>query len=104
MFVRASTIVADPAKADEGSRFYAEQMVPAIREQPGFLGAVLMADRATGKSLGLTFWETREAMAASEEAANQLRNQGVSQTEGQAPTVERFEVLYYGAPESAATR
>jgi len=99
MFVRASTITADPSKADEGTRFYRDQMVPAIKETPGFLGALLLIDRPTGKSLGLTFWETQEALKASEDAANKLRSQGVSQVDAQPPTVERFEVAYYGVPE-----
>ncbi|HEY8951263.1 MAG TPA: hypothetical protein VIP78_01705 [Candidatus Dormibacteraeota bacterium] len=104
MFVRASTVISDPSKADDTARFYTEQMVPAIKEQPGFLGALLMTDRATGKSLGLTFWETKEALQASEDAANKLRSQGVSLTEAQPPTVERFEVAYYGVPEPSAAR
>ncbi len=104
MFVRASTLSGDPSKADDGTRFYIEQMVPAIREQPGFLGALLMTDRATGKSLGLTFWETTEALQASEDAANKLRGQGVSLTDAAPPTVERFEVAYYGVPAPGAAR
>ena len=105
MFVRASTINGDPAKADEGTRFYTEQMVPAIKEVPGFLGALLLTDRATGKSLGLTFWETQEALRASEEAANQWRAQGASQASAlTAPVVERFEVVYYGVPEPSAVK
>lgn len=105
MYVRASTIVADPAKADEGTKYYSEQMVPSIQHQPGFMGALLLIDRETGKSLGLTFWEDQEALKASEEAANQLRSKGASQVDSPAPpTVERFEVAFYGVPEPGAVR
>jgi heme-degrading monooxygenase HmoA len=104
MFVRASTVIADPSKADDATRFYTDQMVPAIKETPGFVGALLMIDRATGKSLGLTFWDTKDALQASEDTANKLRSQGVSQVEAQPPTVERFEVAYYGVPEPSAAK
>jgi heme-degrading monooxygenase HmoA len=80
-------------------------MVPAIKETPGFLGALLMIDRATGKSLGLTFWETKDALQASEEAANNLRSQGASQANASTPpTAERFEVAYYGVPEPSVAQ
>jgi heme-degrading monooxygenase HmoA len=105
MFVRTSTITGDPAKADESTRFYTEQMIPAIKEEPGFLGALLVTDRATGKSLGLTFWETREALQASEEAANKWRAQGATKASASTtPVVERFEVVYYGVPEPSAAK
>jgi heme-degrading monooxygenase HmoA len=105
MFVRTSTITGDPAKADEGTRFYSEQMIPAVKEEPGFLGALLLTDRATGKSLGLTFWETQDALQASEEAADKWRAQGASQANAStAPVVERFEVVYYGVPEPSAAK
>ena|ERR1700730_2592376 len=103
MFVRASTITGDPARADEGTRFYTEQMVPAVKEEPGFLGALLLADRVTGKSLGLTFWETREALQESEAVADKWRARGASQASAAtAPVVDRFEVVYYGVPEPSA--
>ena len=105
MFVRASTIQADPAKAEEGNRFYAEQTVPSIQSQPGFMGALLLIDRGTGKSLGLTFWEDEDSLKASEDAANRLRSQGADLTAATTPpTVERYEVAFYGVPEPGAVR
>lgn len=105
MNVRATRIVADPAKAAvEGTASY-EAMVASMRSVPGFLGALLLADRATGESLGLTFWQSEEAMRASEEAAGKFRREGADKIgASKPPTVERFEVLYYGVPEPSTPR
>jgi heme-degrading monooxygenase HmoA len=105
MNVRASRIVADPAKAaaDGGASYRA--MVDSMKQVEGFLGALLLIDRETGNSLGLTFWESQETLKASEQVANKFRREGAS-TIGAAtpPTVERFEVLHYGVPEASAVQ
>ena len=103
MNVRASRIVADPAKAAaEGGASY-RAMVESMRKAEGFLGAMLLIDRDTGNSLGLTFWENEKTLRASEELANTFRREGASTVGATAePTVERFEVLYYGVPHPAA--
>jgi heme-degrading monooxygenase HmoA len=45
------------------------------RLMEGFEGMIALVDRHSGKTLGITFWESEEAMRASEEAANQLRQE-----------------------------
>ena len=103
MNVRATRIVADPVKAAaDGTASYGA-MVASMKEVDGFLGAVLLLDRTTGNSLGLTFWESAEALRASEEVAGNFRKEGASTIGAtSAPTVERFEVAYYGAPAPSA--
>lgn len=105
MNVRATRIVTDPTKAAaEGTASY-EAMVSSMKEVDGFLGALLLVDRGSGQSLGLTFWENETKLRASEEVANKFRREGAS-TIGAItpPTVERFEVAYYGVPESSSIR
>lgn len=105
MHVRASRIVADPAKAaaDGGASY--EAMVESMKRVEGFLGAVLLSDRETGNSLGLTFWENEATLKASEEVANKFRREGANTIGATtSPVVERFEVVYYGAPERAAIK
>jgi heme-degrading monooxygenase HmoA len=99
--LRASPIVADPAKAaaDGGASYRA--MVDSMKQVEGFLGALLLIDKETGSSLGLTFWQDEETLKASEEVANKVRRDGASTIGATSePTVERFEVLYYGVPEA----
>jgi heme-degrading monooxygenase HmoA len=59
-----------------------------------------VGDRSTGKSITLTFWESEEAMRASEEAADKLRQQAASEVQEEIAGVERFEVYINEAPSS----
>jgi hypothetical protein len=53
---------------------------------------IALGDRQRGKTLGITFWESEEAMRTSEEAANQPR-QETAEAGGQTIAgVERYEV------------
>lgn len=105
MNVRVSRIVADPAKAaaDGGASYRA--MVDSMKQVEGFLGALLLTDRETGNSLGLTFWENEATLKASEDVASKFRRDGASTIGATtAPSVERFEVLYYGVPQGSAVQ
>jgi heme-degrading monooxygenase HmoA len=100
MNVRATRIPVSPATAATADTTSYETMVTAMREVDGFLGAMLLIDRATGSNLGLTFWASEDALRASEEVADSYRKDGAAAIGATgAPTVERFEVAYYAAPQ-----
>src|SRR5437899_1024353 len=54
VFVRVTTVEADPAKAAEGIAHYKEKIVPVVRRQPGARTAVLFVNRKTGRTLSAT--------------------------------------------------
>jgi len=43
------------------SRLVQEELLPSMRAEPGFVGAVDLYDRASGKSITIVFWETAAA-------------------------------------------
>jgi hypothetical protein len=90
---RASTFEGPPDRIDEGLRYMREEILPtAFQEDEGFKGALALADRQSGKMLTITFWESEEAMRASEEEANRLRSD-IAQASGETiAAVERYEV------------
>lgn len=96
MHVRATRIpVSSATVATAGTASY-EAMVASMRQVDGFLGALLLVDHTTGNNLGLTFWESEDALRASEDVAGKFRQEGASEMGAtEAPTVERFEVAYY---------
>jgi hypothetical protein len=53
---------------------------------------VALTDRQSGKTLGISFWESEEAMRASEEGANRLREESAEAGRGTVVGVERYEV------------
>lgn len=58
----------------------------------GFRGVISMVDRTSGDSLAVTLWESEEAMRASEEQANQMRQQMAQAAGDEIRGVERYEV------------
>ncbi len=93
MHARMSIFEGPPDMIDEGVRQAREVVLPQIKEiDPGFKGIIALTDRQGGKLLGITFWESEEAMRASEEAANRLREESAEAGGGTVAGVERYEV------------
>lgn len=72
MFVR--TIVADviPGKAEEAVRIFEEEIVPVIREQPGFISTAIYLDEDKKMGQTVSFWESKEAMEATSQGSPYL--------------------------------
>ncbi|MCA1588127.1 MAG: antibiotic biosynthesis monooxygenase [Chloroflexi bacterium] len=93
MFARQSTLKGSPDQIDTGIQVFNEQILPAARQLKGFAGAQLLTDRKSGKVVGITYWETEEAMRNSEAKGNELRRTAATQLKATGePLVERFEV------------
>jgi heme-degrading monooxygenase HmoA len=62
MYVR--TIVADliPGKAHEAVRIFRDEIVPVIREQPGYVSASIYIDHEHNQAQTVSCWESKEAM------------------------------------------
>jgi heme-degrading monooxygenase HmoA len=68
-------------------------ILPQAKEgDPGFKGIIALTDRQGGKLLGITFWESEEAMRATEEEASRLREESAEVGGGTVAGVERYEV------------
>lgn len=98
MYARISTLEGSPEHIDEGLRQVRENVLPQIQQQEGFKGMVALADRQTGKTIGITFWESEEALKASEEAADRLREDSAEAMSDTIAGVERYEVGLFEVP------
>ena len=92
MYARISTLEGSPDRIDEGLRYVRENVLTQLQQQDGFKGMAALADRESGKTLGITFWESEEALRASEEAANRMREDSAEATQDTIAGVERYEV------------
>ncbi len=93
MHARVSIFEGPPDMIDEALRQAREVVLPQAKEMdPGFKGIIALTDRQARKMVWITFWESEEAMGASEEAANQLREQTVEVAGGMVAGVESYEV------------
>jgi len=92
MHARMSTLEGPPDRMDEGLREVKEHVLPRLHQQDGFKGFIVLRDRQIGKLIGVSFWESEQAMQASEEAANRLREESAEAGGDTIEDVESYEV------------
>ncbi|HWO69829.1 MAG TPA: antibiotic biosynthesis monooxygenase [Actinomycetota bacterium] len=90
MYARVSTFLGPPGDLDRGVKEAQEEVVPKLRELQGCKGIYLLVDRASGRHVAITLWESEEALRATEERATQLRQSGGPQEI--ILSVDRYEV------------
>ena len=98
MHARVSIFEGSPDQIDDSLRQAREQVLPRAKEMDGFKGLIALGDRQSGKTLGITLWESEEDMRASEEAANRLREESAEAGGGTVAGVERYEVGLFEVP------
>jgi heme-degrading monooxygenase HmoA len=98
VYARISTLEGSPEHIDEGLRQVRENGLPQLKQQEGFKGMVALADRQTGKTIGISFWESEEALKASEEAADRVREDAAEALSETIAAVERYEVGLFEVP------
>lgn len=91
---------ADP---QEYVRHATENLLPKARGLEGWNGIVMLVGSAT-KHLVITFWESADALRASEEQANQLRQEAADAFGEKITGVERYEVIGIEVPVTAGVR
>ena len=64
----------DTAKIDEGVRITRDSVLPVARQQKGFEGFVLLADRPQGRGVSISCWESLKDLQANE-TSGYLREQ-----------------------------
>lgn len=100
MFARVSTYSgADPDRLVAGFEAIADQ----LKQIDGFSDAEFLIDRASGKAISITVWETEEAMIASQAAADSLRRQGSEAGGASIDSVEHYEIAMTVERAAAAT-
>ena len=92
MFVRMSILEGSPDQVDEGLRHVREQVLPFMQQQDGFKGFIVLSDRQTGKVIGVSLWESEQALRASEEAGDRARGDSAEVVSASGVDVERYEV------------
>ena len=98
MYARVTTLEGTPDKMDDVSRHIQEQTLPQLRQMDGFKGFAALADRHSGKLLGVAFWENEEALRATEEAVSSVRSGAAEAAGGTVAGVEQYEVFVFEAP------
>jgi heme-degrading monooxygenase HmoA len=98
MHARVTTIQGSPGKIDDAEGHIQEQTLPQLQKMEGFKGFVALGDRQSGKVLGVAFWESEEALRATEQAVSDVRSGAAGAADGIVASVEEYEVLVNEAP------
>jgi heme-degrading monooxygenase HmoA len=98
MYVRVTTIEGSPDRMDDVTRHVQEQTLPQLQKMEGFEGFVALGDRQSGKVIGVAFWESEEALRATEGALSGVRSGAAEAAGGTLVSVEQYEVLVNEAP------
>jgi len=106
MFLRATRIQTPPEKVSEAIKNFETNVLKGLRSAPGNQGVSLLVNRQTGAALGITYWESAKALAASEQVGTQSRAQATKNVPGtQIVNVERAELMIMdraGAPKAGS--
>ncbi|MFC1979191.1 hypothetical protein ACFLVP_04310 [Chloroflexota bacterium] len=77
MFARVTEIEIIKDEIDEAIRVYKEEVIPLRHLRKGSRGGYLLVDRETGKSIAITFWESREYQGNSDEESQYVVKQKI---------------------------
>ena len=89
---RVSVLEGSPATIDEALEKTRGDQLPKVRAIKGNVGAIGLADRENGRTSMITLWNSADSLRASEEQANQLREQAAEAGGGRIANVARYEV------------
>lgn len=92
MYARVITFQYQSGKLDEGLDILRELVVPELRRQTGYEGALNLVDRSNNKVVGITLWKTEADLQASGMGKLRERFAKVSSFLAAAPLVENYEV------------
>src|SRR3954468_4611804 len=73
MHARIGRISFSGDKADDVTAQVRDNIVPKYEDSDGFKGFTLLLDRSGGEGIGISFWESEEAMRATDDLGDQAR-------------------------------
>ena len=91
MHVRMNMLAGDPARLDEATRYLEGTVRPDVEAQHGNRGLACLTNAGLGVCVVASYWDTLDAMTASEQAV-QVSRKEVTGLLGGTVTVEHYEV------------
>ncbi|MGH2756851.1 MAG: hypothetical protein ACRDI3_03590 [Actinomycetota bacterium] len=93
MYARVTVVNGSPDKIEQGIDTFNAEVLPAVKGVAGYKAAFLLADRKTGKGMGISIWESEDARRRGGEAVDAARAATIKAMGGTIPPVEEFEVV-----------
>jgi heme-degrading monooxygenase HmoA len=94
MHARTGMLQVPPDNLDRVVSQVQSEQIPQYRQQPGYKGFTVLANRQSGEVIGVSFWETQDDLNTAEELGEKARTQAAETGQaGSEPEVGRWEVL-----------
>ena len=94
MHARTGRLQVTPDRLDEVVRQLEAEQIPRYREQQGYKGFTVLAQRTSGDVIGISFWDSEADLQSSEDLGERSRSQAAETGQAAAePVAERWEVL-----------
>ena len=94
MYARMTTIHSPAERMDAGIEKVRDDILPAMRNIPGFKGIIGLVDRNANTGITVSLWEDERAMEAGEQEGTRLREEAASAMKAETePMVNRYEVV-----------
>jgi heme-degrading monooxygenase HmoA len=94
MYARTSTWIGSPEVLERWAEHVTTKVAPMVAGLPGNASAYFLIDREGGTAVTLTLWESEEAAAASDVAAEQSRERTLAATGITLESRGRYEVIH----------
>ncbi len=93
MYMRLTRVQSSPDQIEQTITNFRGKVMPAAKQALGYAGAALYLNRETGQAAGVTFWESAQALAASELMGIATRTQAAESTAFKIVDVARFQIV-----------
>jgi heme-degrading monooxygenase HmoA len=93
VYARVTVVQGSPDRIEQGIDSFNSQVLPTVKGVVGYKAAFLLADRKTGKGIGITLWESEDARRRGGEAVDAARAATIKAMGGSVPPVEEYEVV-----------
>lgn len=77
-----------PEKVDDALDAFRDNQLPRCRQQSGYKGFTLLADRGTGEVMGISFWENESDLKSADNLGREAR-EGIQQAGGGQGEIQR---------------
>ena len=91
-YARSTTITAQLDRIDDGIRLINDELMPVMTAIDGCLGVSLLVDRSTGRCIATSSWHSQEAMRASMDQLQPIRQRLAEAMGGDGLEVQEWEI------------
>ncbi len=91
MYARSTTIMARPESLDAGLAEVRDNVMPMITRMEGCIGLSMLVDRSSGRCIVTSAWRSEEAMRATDEELQPIRER-VGEMLGGSPQIDEWEI------------